>query len=171
MVGFFDAYRHIYPVSRDLLRDIAGQYQDWVTNRSLAWAAPVLDDPKDRRDEFMEPYFKHAQPDQIVAIIKAREPARILVSIGSKDRYHLKFKYRWVDQYNSYLNDREFGRMFVRLCPYFPFPARICLNPHYWLANRMKDRGIRFKQCANAFLRCSEPKTLQRLSDCLLPYD
>src|SRR5205809_3050161 len=172
VVGFFSTYRNVYPVTRNFLRDIANQYQNWVTNRSLAWDAPILDDPGDRRDQFMERYFRRARPDQIVAIIKAREPARILVSIGKKETgCHLEFKSRWVNQYNFYLNDRKFGRMFVRVCPYFPFPARICLNQHHWLANRMKERGISFKQCANAFLRCSDPEVLQQLSDSLLPYD
>ncbi len=172
VVGFFSTYRNVYPVTRNFLRDIANQYQNWVTNRSLAWDAPILDDPGDRRDQFMERYFRRARPDQIVAILKAREPARILVSIGKKETgCHLEFKSRWVNQYNFYLNDRKFGRMFVRVCPYFPFPARICLNQHHWLANRMKERGIRFKQCANAFLRCSDPEVLQQLSDSLLPYD
>ena len=31
------------------------------------------------------PYFKDAKPNQVVAILKAREPARILVAIGDKD--------------------------------------------------------------------------------------
>jgi len=173
VVGFFSSYRKIYPVTRDLLRDIAGQYKNWVTNRLLAWDAPILEAPDDRRDEFVEPYFRHARADQIVAIIKAREPARILISIGSKKTggCHLEFKRRWVDQFNFYLNDRRFGRMFVRVCPYFPFSARICLNQHHWLANRMRERGIRFTQCANAFLRCSDPKTLRQLSDSLMPHD
>jgi len=60
VVGFFSAYRNIYPVTRNVLRDIAGQYQNWVTNRSSAWDAPMLEAPNDRRDEFTEPYFKHA---------------------------------------------------------------------------------------------------------------
>lgn len=32
--GFFWTYRHIYPVSRDVLRGIATQYHHWVQNRS-----------------------------------------------------------------------------------------------------------------------------------------
>jgi len=132
-----------------------------------------LDDPEERRDDFMESYFTDARPDQIVGIIKAREPARILVSIGKKKigRYHLEFKNRWVNQFNFYLNDCRFGRMFVRVCPYFPFPARIYINQHYWLANRMAEEGVSFRQCANAFLRCSDPKRLQQLADSLLPYN
>jgi hypothetical protein len=62
----------------------------------------------------------------VVVILKAREPARILVAIGKDDRWHLEYKRRWVDQYNFYLLDRDWGRMFVRVCPYFPFSARIC---------------------------------------------
>jgi hypothetical protein len=43
--------------------------------------------------------------------------------------------------------------MFMRICPYFPFSARICLNQHHWLTNRMREKGIQFKQCSNAFLK------------------
>jgi hypothetical protein len=35
----------------------------------------------------------------------------------------------------------------------------------------MAEEGISFRQCANAFLRCSDPKRLQQLADSLLPYD
>jgi hypothetical protein len=172
IVYFFQDFRQIDPVTRDVLRDIANQYQNWVTNRSLRWNAPILDDSEGRRDEFMAPYFIKAQPDQIVGIIKAREPASILVSIGKKNGpCHLEFKRRWVNQFNFYRNDSKFGRMFIRVCPYFPFPARIYLNQHYWLANRMREEGIGFRQCANAFVRCSDPKRLQQLADSLLPYD
>jgi hypothetical protein len=41
-------------------------------------------------------------------------------------------KRRWVDQYNFYVQDSCWGQMFVRVCPYFPFSARVCLNQHYW---------------------------------------
>jgi hypothetical protein len=37
VVGFFNFYRQQYPVSRDVLRDIAGQFQNWVVNRSQKW--------------------------------------------------------------------------------------------------------------------------------------
>ena len=86
----------------------------------------------------MLPYFKRARPDQIVGIIKAREPAGILISIGNRESRgcHLERKLRWVMQYSFYLNDREFGPMFVRVCPYLPFSVRVCLNQHHWLARQ-----------------------------------
>jgi hypothetical protein len=169
VLGFFWTYRQIYPVSRDVLRDIADQYRNWVKNRSLKWQAPILEAPEGRRDEFVDSYFRRAQPDEVVAIIKAREPARILIAIGDKkeNRWHLELKQRWVEQYNFYVNDARWGRMFVRVCPYFPFSARVCLNQHYWLAKRMHEQGIRFRQCGNAFLSCSDPDALQELADSL----
>src|SRR6478672_8045113 len=61
--------------------------------------------------------------------------------------------------------------MFVRICPYLPFSARVCLNQHHWLANRMGEEGIAFKQCANAFMGCAKPERLQQLADSLTPWD
>ena len=74
VVGFFGSYRDLYPVSRDTLRDIATQFHNWTVNRSKKWGAPILDAPEGRRDEFVQPYFKAAKPDQVVCILKAVSP-------------------------------------------------------------------------------------------------
>jgi len=173
VVGFFSTYRDLYPVSRNVLREIATQFQNWVINRSKKWAAPILDAPEGRRDDFVQQYFIAAKPDQVVCILKAREPGRIMTAIGTKkeNRWHLELKQRWVNQYNFYINDSEWGRMFVRVCPYFPFSARVCLNQHHWIANRLKQRGIRFRQSTNAFASCAEPKLLQEIADSLAAKD
>ena len=173
VIGFFNFYRQQYPVSRDVLRDIAAQFQNWVVNRSRRWDVPILEAPESRRDEFIKPYFRKAKPDTVVAIVKGREPARIMIAIGNKkdDRWHLQIAQRWVVQYNFYVNDKRWGPMFVRMCPYLPFSARVCLNQHHWLARRMEEEGIDFQQCTNAFLRCANPARLQQLSDSLTPRD
>jgi len=173
VVGFFGSYRDLYPVSRDTLRDIATQFHNWTVNRSKKWGAPILDAPEGRRDEFVQPYFKAAKPDQVVCILKAREPARIMTAIGTKkeNRWHLELKQRWVDQYNFYINDAEWGRIFVRICPYLPFSARVCLNQHHWIANRLIQRGVRFRQSTNAFTSCADPAVLQEIADSLTARD
>jgi hypothetical protein len=173
VIGFFDAYRQLYPVSRDTLRGIADGFQQWLKSWSAKRNVPILEAPKGRRDEFVEPYFKNAEPDAIVAVVKAREPARIMIAIGDRaaNRWHLQIAERWVVQYNFYLNDERWGRMFVRMCPYLPFSARVCLNQHHWLANRMREEGIDFRQCSNAFMRCARPERLQELADELTPRD
>lgn len=173
VIGFFNTYREGKRVTRDLLHEIADQYKNWVTNRSRKWNAPILEAPEGRRDDFMDPYFRRAKPDEVVAILRAREPARILIANGNKkdDRWHLQLAQRWVIQYNFYIHDARWGRMFVRVCPYFPFSARVCLNQHHWLANRMREEGIHFQQCSNAFSMCSDVKRLQELSDSLSARD
>ncbi len=173
VVGFFGTYRELYPVSRDVLREIATQFHNWVINRSKKWGAPILDAPDGRRDEFVQSYFKAAKPDQVVCILKAREPARIMTAIGTKkeNRWHLELKQRWVDQYNFYINDDPWGRIFVRVCPYFPFSARVCLNQHHWIANRLIRRGVHFRQSTNAFTSCSDPAVLQEIADSLTAQD
>jgi len=92
---------------------------------------PILDAPEGRRDEFVEPYFRHAKPDQFGRHRKSTgtSPAFSPPSGTIKDnRWHLQLAQRWVVQYNFYVNDRHWGRMFVRISPYFPFSARVCLN-------------------------------------------
>jgi hypothetical protein len=169
VIGFFNTYRHGQRVTRSLLTGIADQFRDWITARAQKWGVPILETPEGRRDDFVDRYFRRVKPNQIVVILKAREPARILIANGNKkdDRWHLEIRQRWVNQYNIYLNDARWGRMFVRMCPYFPFSARICLNQHHWLAGRMQEQGIDFRQCSNAFLQCSDPERLQQLADSL----
>src|SRR5437016_10978000 len=107
VLGFFNTYREGKRVTRKTLTDIADQFQCWLKNRSEKWGAPILeppegDDDESRRNKFVEPYFQDAKPNQVVAILKAREPARILVAIGDKDNDspHLEYQQRWVNQYN-----------------------------------------------------------------------
>lgn len=38
-----------------------------------------------------------------------------------------------VNHYYVYLVDRDFGPLFIKFCPYFPYAAKLCLNGHVWL--------------------------------------
>src|SRR5207249_5088570 len=71
------------------------------------WRVPIQEDPPGRRDDFVERYFQRAQPDQVVAIIKAREPATYMTAIGKDDRWHLEMKRRWVDPTPLHLEMRS----------------------------------------------------------------
>ena len=54
VIGFFNSHRNQYPVSRDVLHEIASQFQNWIVNRSQKWGAPILETPEGRRDEFVD---------------------------------------------------------------------------------------------------------------------
>ncbi len=88
-------------MTRETLTEIAGQFSYWVKNRSERWGAPIVEPPsgegdESRPDRLLDAYFQNAKPNQVVAILKAREPARILVAIGDKDNDspHLEYKQR-----------------------------------------------------------------------------
>ena len=101
---------------------------------------------------------------------RARENARVAVSFPHRATTSNCCN-RFVWQYYFYLQDQDFGRMFLRICPYFPFSARVCLNGHEWLACRLREEGIAFQQCANAFRTCADPARLQELADQFSPAD
>jgi hypothetical protein len=63
------------------------------------------------------------------------------------------------------------GMMFVRMCPYFPFSARVCLNQHHWLANRLREESISFEKISKAFLRCGNFALLEELAESLTAID
>ncbi|MCP3476562.1 hypothetical protein NLM33_40915 [Bradyrhizobium sp. CCGUVB1N3] len=73
-------------MTRDTLRGIANQFQRWVTERTEKRHIPIVEAPKGCRDKFIDPYFERTKPDAIVAILKAREPARIMTAIGDNGR-------------------------------------------------------------------------------------
>ena len=67
-------------------------------NRQPVHRSAILETPEERRDKFLDPYFRRAKPNQVVAIVKGREPARIMIAIGNKkeNRWHLQFAQRAV---------------------------------------------------------------------------
>ena len=99
VLGFFNTYRDGKRVTRKTLTEIADQFEYWLKNRSENWDAPILEAPEgegaeSRRDRFLDAYFQNAKPNQVVAILKAREPARILVAIGDKDNDSPQLEYK-----------------------------------------------------------------------------
>lgn len=157
-------------MTRDTLRGIADQFQRRVTERAEKRNIPIVEAPKGRRDEFIDPYFERAKPDAIVAILRAREPARTMTAIGDKvaNRWHLQFAQRWVIQYNFYINDRNWGGCSCASVRTFHSPpVSASISAIGWPA--ACEHGIGFKQTANAFLKCAVPDRLQELADSLTP--
>jgi hypothetical protein len=85
-------------VCRGTLRGIADHFRSWLHPWAAKRNIPVIDAPKGRRYEFVEPYFEGAKPDEVVVVLKAREPARIMTVSGDKaiNRWHLQFAERRV---------------------------------------------------------------------------
>src|SRR3954454_14257454 len=166
VVGFLKQKRQATRVTPAYFRAISTDYHHFVQAFAAQRHLEVLMPPKGvRREEWVEPYYQQLRGQTGIAVIlKARENARVAVSFPRQGD-HVELLNRFVQQYYFYLQDPDFGRMFLRICPYFPFNARLCLNGHEWLACRLRREGIGFEQCGNAFRTCADPARLQQLAD------
>jgi len=168
VVGYLDKIRHAPPLAPKYFRQISEEYHGWVESMARSQHVKVVEPPKGvRREDWVQPFYQRLRsPWGIAVILKSRENARVAVSYPTKTGGHrIELYSRFVWQYYFYLQDADFGRMFLRICPYFPFNARVCINGHDWLAQQMRNLGVSFRKEANAFLSCSDPQRLQQLSD------
>jgi hypothetical protein len=171
-VGFLKEKRQATRVTPASFRAISTDYHHFVQALAGQRHAEIVQPPKGvRREEWVEPFYQKLQGRSGIAVIlKSRENARVAVSFP-REGNHVELRNRFVQQSYFYLQDPDFGRMFLRICPSFPFSARVCLNGHEWLACRLREEGIAFPQCANAFRTCADPARLQELADRFSPAD
>jgi hypothetical protein len=68
-----------------------------------------------------------------------------------------------------YLWDADFGPAFVKVCAWFPYPAKLWLNGHEWVKRQAAGAGIGFAELSNGFAACDDPSALQAICDRLGP--
>jgi hypothetical protein len=76
---------------------------------------------------------------------------------------------RRVSCYYFYLWDADFGPVFIKVCSYFPYPAKIWLNGHEWAKRQATQAGIGFTELSNGFAATDDPIALQEICDRLGP--
>ena len=76
---------------------------------------------------------------------------------------------RRVTCYYFYLWDEDFGPAFIKVCAYFPYPAKIWVNGHEWAKRQAAQAGIAFTELSNGFAACDDPAALQEICDRLQP--
>lgn len=161
-----------HAVNRKSLVALSSEYHRWVEQEAAAQGVDIVAVDKGvRREEFVRPYFERLGGRHGLAVIlRCREPERIAVSYARRGDY-VDLARRWIGLYYFYLHHPLCGRIFLRVCPYFPFNVRFWLNGHDWLANRLAAEGIAFRKADNAFTTCADPARLQQLSDAFGPED
>ncbi len=174
IVGFLDKCRQVPSITKAYFRSVSEDYHRFVARLAATHRVQIVQPPKGvRREDWVEPFYQRLGTRfGIAVILKSRENARIAVSYPTAsggNRIEVYTRFVW--QYYFYVRDQDWGRMFLRICPYFPFNARICVNQHEWLARRLREEGVFFRKAANAFVQCSKPDRLQQLADSLTPSD
>jgi len=161
----------IEDVSRSAFAKISRDYHAWVGEYAQQTGLTILTPEKGvSREQLVEPYF-HALGQQagVAVILKARESERLAWHFAKTNQ--IAVDRRCVDLYYFYLNDAHCGRMFLRICPYFPFHITVWLNGHNWLKCQLQKENIAFKTRDNLFVACERPERLQELADAFAPTD
>ena len=132
----------------------------------------------DRKADVMRPYLANAlrrgRPG-VVAVGVAQEFQSVFVGYDrAKDRpgppsFGFAKADRRVTCYYFYVWDRDFGPGFVKICSYFPYPAKVWVNGHQWAKRQAAMAGIGFTALSNGFASCDDPDRLQAICDRLGP--
>ena len=128
---------------------------------------------KEKKDDLANE-FRRQRPvrDAIVFIGVAQEKAQAFN--GRKINGQFQFdrdKTVYVNHYYFYIDDEDFGPLFIKVCSYAPWSIKLCLNGHEWAKRQLEKRGICYEALDNGFLSCSEPAKLQEICDSLKPED
>ena len=70
-----------------------------------------------------------------------------------------------VNQYYFYCVDQDFGPFFLKLCSYFPYNGKVCLNGHEYLKRQLAREGIVYEALDNGLLSCAAPERAQQICD------
>jgi hypothetical protein len=128
---------------------------------------------KEKKDDLANEFRRQrAVRDGIVFIGVAQEKAQAFQGRKIKGQFQFdRDKTVYVNHYYFYIDDKEFGPLFVKVCSYAPWSIKLCLNGHEWAKRQLDKRGIRYEALDNGFLSCSQATKLQEICDSLGPED
>ena len=129
-----------------------------------------------RKDDIAQQQHAHFhRPEGIVFVGKAQEKTPVFRTEKRRNPQTGK-RYPWIVRSTAMVNhfyfyglDEDFGPFFLKVCTYFPYNAKLCLNGHEYLKRQLAKEGIAFEALDNGVLSCADPKRLQQLCDGLSP--
>jgi hypothetical protein len=167
------------PIPSPALFDKIGQrfrraVASFAEANDIPWVKFAKDD---RKADVMAPYLKRAAAtgrSQVAAIGVAQEFQRVWAAYRRKTstaapQFTFAKADRRVTCYYFYLWDEGFGPAFIKVCAYFPYPAKIWLNGHEWAKRQAARAGISFTELSNGFAACDDPAALQEICNRLQP--
>ena len=102
---------------------------------------------KERKDDIAS-LFRHRRDvrDAIVFIGVAQEKAQAFNGKKVNGRFEFdRDKTVYVNHYYFYIDDEEFGPLFLKVCSYAPWGIKLCLNGHEWAKRQLDKRRIAYE--------------------------
>jgi hypothetical protein len=125
-----------------------------------------------RKDDIAKEYHAHfSGTEGIVFVGKAQEKTPVF---GTEKRRNPNTgqKYPWIVRRTSMVNhfyfyglDEDFGPFFLKVCTYFPYNVKLCINGYEYVKRQLAKEGIAFEALDKGVLSCADPKRLQQLCD------
>jgi hypothetical protein len=178
VVAFMTQHLGMPIPSPALMEKISTRFRRSVESFAEADGIPWVRFGKDaRKADVMAPYLRKAAAvgrSQVAAIGVAQEFQRVWVACRrdtatAAPQYTFAKAGRRVTCYYFYLWDEGFGPAFIKVCAYFPYPAKIWVNGHEWAKRQAARAGITFTELSNGFAACEDPAGLQAICDRLQP--
>ena len=178
VVAFMTQHLGMPIPSPALMEKISTRFRRAVESFAEANGIPWVRFGKDaRKADVMAPYLRKAAAvgrSQVAAIGVAQEFQRVWTAYRrdtktAAPQYTFAKADRRVTCYYFYLWDADFGPAFIKVCAYFPYPAKIWLNGHEWAKRQAARAGISFTELSNGFAACDDPAALQAICDRLQP--
>jgi hypothetical protein len=157
-----------------VLGQVTEKFRDAVKAMAERQQIPIYQfNHKERKDDVANRIRQQrGVRDGIVFIGVAQEKAQAFQ--GKKVDGQFQFtrdKSVYINHYYFYIDDADFGPLFIKVCSYAPWGTKLCLNGHEWAKRQLAKRGIAFEALDNGFLSCTDPKRLQQICDSLGPED
>jgi hypothetical protein len=148
--------------------------ESFATANGIPWVRFGKDD---RKIDVMQPYLDRQAAtgrSGVAAVGVAQEFQRVWAAYQRDTRtaapqYTFAKADRRVTCYYFYLWDEDSGPAFIKVCAYFPYPAKIWVNGHEWAKRQALKAGIGFTALSNGFAACDDPDGLQAICDRLQP--
>jgi len=148
--------------------------ESYASSNGIPWVRFGKDD---RKIDVMQPFLAAQAAtgrSGVAAVGVAQEFQRVWSAYQRDTRtaapqYTFAKADRRVTCYYFYLWDEDFGAAFIKVCAYFPYPAKIWVNGHEWAKRQALKAGIGFTELSNGFASCDDPAGLQEICDRLQP--
>jgi hypothetical protein len=178
VVAFLSGYLGFPFPSPALFRQMGDRFRKAVLSFSDANDSPWIKFEKDQpKLEVMQPHLARQAGtgrSGVAAIGVAQEFQRVWTASEGKTstgtpRWSFYKADRRVTCYYFYLWDQGFGPAFIKVCAWFPYPAKIWVNGHERVKRQAERAGLGFTALSNGFAACDDPAALQAICDRLGP--
>ena len=127
---------------------------------------------KERKDDLANEFRRQrGVRDEIVFIGVAQEKAKAFS--GAKVNGQFQFnrdKTVYVNHYYFYMDDEDFGPLFIKVCSYAPWGIKLCINGQEWAKRQLDKRGIVVtRRSTTVFFPVPNREKLQQICDSLGP--